>query len=126
MAKQSNAWKNLERLVAKVLKGQRVLRGADFSKPDIDVLVPDFECLRVDAKYRQKWAHHRYLDDVWRKYCRHRGDMPVLVTKHPHQQGAVVVMDLEHFGVLLEVIRDMRVENEALRNGRQCSSQNPY
>ncbi len=112
MAKQSGAWKALEREVAKALRGERVLRGGDFSKADIDVRVPDMPGLQIDAKYRQKWGHHRFLAEVVRKYCRSSDDMPVLVTKTPRQRGAVVVMDLEHFGALLDVIREMRDERD--------------
>lgn len=111
-----NAWKALERDVAKTLRGERVLRGGDFSKKDVDVRVGDFESLQIDAKYRQRWAHHRFLDEVERKYCDTKaGHMPILVTKHPRQRGACVTLRLEHFGCILDVVRELREENEALR-----------
>lgn len=106
--KRSEAWKALERQVAKALKGERILRGADFSKKDVDVRVADFPGLQIDAKYRAKWHHHGFLADIIRKYCQNADDMPVLVTKHKNQLGAVVVMDLNHFGALLDAIRELR------------------
>ena len=87
MAFGSNSWKALERLVAKVLRGERVLRGGDFSKKDVDVKVEDFPNLQIDAKYRQRWAHHRFVDTVEEKYCVADDDMGILVTKHPRQRG---------------------------------------
>jgi len=108
MARQSRAWKNLERLVAKVLKGTRVLRGNDFSVKRVDVEVDDFPMLKIDAKYRQRWSHHKFLAEVAEKYCNDDVDIAILVTKHPRQRGAVVVMDLDQFGILLDTIRDFR------------------
>jgi hypothetical protein len=108
MPRSKTAWKALEKQVAKALKGIRVLRGADFSKTDVDVKVPDFPNLQIDAKYRTSWAHHSYLEEVRAKYCNDPVDMPILVTKTHGQRGAVVVMDLEHFGLLLESIRELR------------------
>lgn len=111
----SAAWKALERLVAKELKGERVLRGDDFSKKDVDVKVPDFELLQIDAKYRQRWAHHKFINEVQKKYCNQKEHMPILVTKAPHQRGANVTLRLDHFGCILDVIRELRDENERLR-----------
>lgn len=112
----SQAWKKLERDVAKALGGERILRGDDFSKKDVDVRVSDFESLQIDAKYRQRWAHHRFLDEVESKYCDTKaGHMPILVTKHLLQRGACVTLRLEHFGCILDVVRELREENETLR-----------
>jgi hypothetical protein len=104
----SGAWKDLERLVAAALHGKRQCRGADFSKSDIDVRVEDFPSLKVDAKYRQRWAHHQFVAEVARKYCVEAEDVPVLVTKTPGQKGAIVCLQLEHFAALLDVIRELR------------------
>ena len=114
MPRSKTAWKNAEKKVAQTLRGKRVLRGADFSVKDVDVKVPDFPTLKIDSKYRASWAHHTYLEEVATKYCASPVDMPILVTKHHKQRGAVVVMDLAHFGVLLDVVRELREENEAL------------
>jgi len=105
----SQAWKNLERLVAQVLKGERVCRGADFAKKEVDVKVHDFPNLQIDAKYRkQNWRHHAFLDEIRFKYCDDDVDIPVLVTKNHNQVGAVVSLSLHDFGVLLDTIRDLR------------------
>lgn len=110
----SQSWKNLERDVAKALQGKRISRGDDFSRKDVDVEVEDFPTLKVDAKYRARWGHHKFLAEVVGKYCE-EGDIPVLVTKHHRQQGAVVAVTLEHFGLLLDVIRELRDELEATK-----------
>ena len=116
---RSQAWKALERLVAKELQGERISRGDDFSRKDVDVRVPDFEGLQVDAKYRKRWAHHKFLAEVKEKYCRGAGDMPVLVTRTHGQRGAIVALSLQHFGAMLDVIRGLRKENERLRKRKR-------
>ena len=105
MAKQSQAWKNLERATATALKGTRVLRGADFSVEDVDVKVNDLPFLKVDAKYRKAHAHHTLMAEIVEKYCEKETDIPVLVTKHHNQTGAYVTIPLEFFGDLLDFVR---------------------
>jgi hypothetical protein len=107
MPRSKTAWKSLEKETAKALRGIRVLRGADFSKKDVDVKVPDFPNLQIDAKYRQAWSHHKFLVEIQEKYCADPGDVPILVTKHPRQRGSVVSLSLEHFGFLLDLIREL-------------------
>ena len=104
----SGAWKDLERLVAKSLGGERVLRGADFSIKDVDVKVDDFPHLILDAKYRQRWGHHRFVEEVKKKYCKSPEDIPILITKHPRQRGAVACLPLDALGRLLDEIRELR------------------
>jgi len=108
MKRHGDAWKGLERLVAKVLKGQRVCRGNDFSKEDVDDKIPGFDILRIDAKYRKKWSHHTYLEEVAKKYCKDENDIPVLVTKHHRMKSANVTVPLESFGRLLDHIRRLK------------------
>lgn len=108
MAKQSQAWKDLEREIAGELRGKRVLRGADFSQEGVDVEVPDFPGLRIDAKYRAAWSHATYLAEVRKKYVREPGQMALLVTKQKRQRGAIACMALEDFALLLDTIRELR------------------
>ena len=117
--KQSDAWKTLERSAAKVLGGFRVTRGADFGISDVDVIVPDFPSLRVDCKRRkQPFAHHRLLSEVKQKYCFKSTDIPLLVTKNHNQRGAVVAIELNDFGRLLNLLR---TNNIRLQKVGQCS-----
>lgn len=110
MGKQSQAWKDLERLVAEKLKGKRVSRGADFGKEDVDVVVEDFIHLRIDAKYRTKHAHHSLLENIRKKYCPDEHQIPVLVTRHHRQRGANVTIPIEAFADMLDAIRLYRDE----------------
>lgn len=114
MARQSQAWKALERLAAKELGGKRVMRGSDFSVSDVDVKIEDFPHLRVDCKYRTRHAHHSLLEEVRSKYCE-ENQVPILVTKHHNQVGACVTVDLEFFKTLLEAARmlDRKLAEEA-------------
>lgn len=106
--RQSQAWKALEREAAEALGGKRVSRGDDFSRSDVDVVVPDFPLLRVDCKYRKAHAHHSLLDEVVEKYCPTDEQIPVLVTKHHRQQGANVTITLVFFASLLDNTRYAR------------------
>ena len=102
--KNSQAWKDLERLAADHFKGRRLSRGSNFAIEDVDVIV-DFRALRVDGKYRRAHAHHTFMAEIERKYCEKDGDVPVLVTKHPGQQGAFVTVPIDHYGLLLDCAR---------------------
>lgn len=102
--KTSQAWKDLERLAAEKLRGKRLSRGDNFARKDVDVIV-DFRALRVDGKYRRAHAHHTFMTEIERKYCVKEGDVPVLVTKHPGQQGAYVTVPLDHYALMLNTAR---------------------
>lgn len=112
--RQSQAWKALERAVAKELGGTRVLRGADFSVEDVDVKIADFPHLKVDCKYRTRHAHHSLLAEIREKYCE-ENEVPILVTKHHNQDGACVTVTLDFFKTLLEAARmlDRKLAAEA-------------
>jgi hypothetical protein len=105
MARQSQAWKNLERNAAKICGGKRVYRGGDFSKEDVDVEVEDLPFMRIDAKYRTRHAHHTFMKEIIRKYCTKEGDTPVLFTKTHHQDGCYVTITGEFFEELLNALR---------------------
>lgn len=105
MRKRSQQWKALEREAARELRGKRVHRGADFSESAVDVELEELLAhLKVDGKYRVKHAHHSFLEEVRKKYCGPH-DVPILVTKHHRQRGAVVSCPLEFFGLLLDAYR---------------------
>lgn len=108
MSRQSQAWKDLERTVAALLGGERVLRGADFSQEEVDVKIIDFPHWRIDAKYRAKSVIHSQLAEVRRKYCQGLGDVPILVTKGKGQRGEVVSMSLDDFAVIVATLRAVR------------------
>lgn len=129
MAKQSQAWKNLERETARKLGGRRISRGSDFSVSDVDVVVDDFPALRIDCKYRAGgFAHHALVDEIDKKYCHVRysvdgGDVvteknkfssPVLVTKSGRQRGEYVTTPIECYAHLINDIRDLIAANDML------------
>lgn len=104
--KQSTAWKDLERLIAKKaaeygLTGKRVKRGSDFSKKDVDAKVKEAIFLKFDAKRHQRFAFHTLLRDVKKKYCKSERHVEVLVTKTPNQKGAYVTIPIDFFFWLL-------------------------
>lgn len=108
--RRSQAWKDLERAVAKAVNGDRVSRGGDFSKSAVDVEVADLPFLKIDAKYRKSHAHHSLIDEVAEKYCKKDVDVPILVTKSHGQEGANVTMPMYFFSVLIKTFRDANVD----------------
>src|SRR5260221_8257499 len=105
----SKPWKELEKEAAKKLGGIRIVRGNDYGKSDVDVVVPDFIPLRIDCKYRSRHAHHALIEEVRSKYCAD-GGYPVLVTKHRLSRREYATIDLDLLGALLEMLR--RKNNE--------------
>jgi hypothetical protein len=100
MAKQSQAWKNVERKTAAGMGGTRHSRGADFSEsaPDIDFKIIPGMSPKVDCKWSGKtWRHHTLLQEIDDKYCKAEIDVPFLVTKQARETGEVVSMKMKHF-----------------------------
>ena len=106
MAKQSKAWKALEREAAAHTKGKRVLRGADFSIKDVDVKVADLPFLQIDAKYRVRHGHHKFMKEIEAKYCKKPGDEPLMFTKTHGQRCCYATVRGEFMELLLEVFRE--------------------
>ena len=104
MTRRSDAWKDLERATAEALGGKRVTTPWDLFEVRTDVIVPDHPEWAVDAKYRQRWAHHSYLREIARKYGKER-PVPLLITKGAKETGAYVTLPLDEFGKLLDKAR---------------------
>jgi len=118
MAK-SQAWKDLEREVARRLGGERNLkRSLNWAVEDHDVSVKDFPW-KVDCKYRTRpWRHHYYVKEIKVKYC--KGDeVPVLVTRSKGEHGAYVTMTLSDFAGLITAFRAIRDELTGKNAGEQ-------
>lgn len=80
MAKSAR-WKDLERKVAKVLGGQRILRDdrdRSVSAPDVAIQDPR---AKIDCKSRDRHAHHTLFQEVERKYCKTPDDYAIMVTR---------------------------------------------
>lgn len=97
----SRRWKALERRTAQRLEGQRVLRGADFSKSDVDVILDLHPELKIDAKAYKRFAHHTLMRGIQKLYCKEDSHVPVLVTAEPRQRDPFVTIPLSFFAQLL-------------------------
>ncbi len=107
----ARTWKNLERQTAKILGARRILRltapaPSFLSCPDVEL--PQFPGLKIDAKYRARWAHHSALEEILRKYCEQSWEEPVLVTKARGQHGAFVTIRLDFLARLLREAVEFR------------------
>lgn len=105
-------WKELEKRTAAALGGVRINRADDYGVSDVDVVVPGFDFLRIDCKYRKSHAHHSLIEEIRRKYCTAEGQYPVLVTKHHHSHREYVTVDLVLFAALLKLLGENENENE--------------
>jgi len=103
----SERWKELERAVARKLKGRRFPRWLDFGKSAPDVVVDDFPELVIDAKAYRRFSHHTLLNEIEQKYCG-AGDVPVLVTKAQGQRGEYATVPLDWLAGLLDEVRTTR------------------
>lgn len=112
MPRSSQAWKNLERSVAKELGGKRKLRGADFSESDTDVEVKQLPFLKIDAKYRKNHSHHSLLQEIEDKYCKEDVDVPVLVTKHHKQRGSYTTVPTWFFALAIKALCQTNIDED--------------
>ena len=104
----SERWKTLERETAKALGGRRVVQRWDLfqRRPDVIIEANGLGRLVADCKAWKRFTHHRLMEAIETKYCRH-GETPLLVTKEPGQHGAYAVVPLEWLASLLNRVRDL-------------------
>jgi hypothetical protein len=102
--RQSQAWKNLERTVAKKLGGTRVLRGADFSVSMGDIKATPgtlSELFTVECKYR-KTIPALIRDGLSQAKEYDSTRLPLLVVKQRGMKGEVACLFLDDLVSLLE------------------------
>jgi hypothetical protein len=98
---QSRKWKVLEKQVADILGGERVER-FNYGKSDVDVKLPKFPHLKLDTKNYKKFRHFALWKTVKEKYCKEKGDIPVLITRETRARDILVTIPIEFFKELLE------------------------
>jgi hypothetical protein len=108
----TSTWKQLERDTAAVLGGQRVTRGANFGKEDVDVEIPDFPSFKVDAKRYKRFRVFSLFDLVKKKYCKNPQDKPILIIRESNRKYVLAVINLNLLGKFLEYIRKKGEQNE--------------
>lgn len=117
-------WKELEKKTAAALGGVRIDRSDDYGRSDYDVLVPDFQFLRVDAKFRKRHAHHAFVEEIRTKYCQDGRSYPVLVTKHHSGRRVYVTVDLALFASMLDLLRKVSKDDlDGLKREEEASGQ---
>lgn len=99
----SDAWKDLEKFVAKKFGGTRLLRGNDFCVSQLDV---EHEWMALDAKWRSSLAtvtwFKKLVKDNEKIYGKGK-KIPVLVIKQKGMRGALVVIDIDDY---IKVVND--------------------
>jgi uncharacterized membrane protein len=113
VGKQSQSWKDLERLAAKKFGGTRLVRGNNFSESMLDVEHP---WLSIDAKYRTSLAtvtwFKKLVKDSEKIYGKGR-KIPVLVIK---QKGMKVALDVIEKDDFISVVNDKNYHIEPKEN----------
>ena len=99
------SWKELEKAGARILRGKRVSRGADFSFSDVDIKVADIPFLKIDCKKLKRHASHTLMREITRKYCPDEGDLPLLVTKEHGPSPVYASVPLDFLAQLLDIVR---------------------
>ncbi len=98
--------RNLEHAVAKGLKGKnftckKIKRDTHWiSAPDDEI--PELPELKIDAKYRKRFAFHVLFEEIERKYCKNPEDKAVMPTKRKSQRGFLITIRYEFFNELLD------------------------
>lgn len=122
MTKQSQAWKNLERYVAKYFGGKRIPRGADFGQSLPDVIAPSpypkGGSILVECKYSQ---NQPWIDLLMREAKKYDHLETVLIFK----AGQFVFWDLEMSSEILNkehtiITLKRRVPGYIKENYNQC------
>lgn len=91
-------WKNLERRTAVALKGERLVRGADFSASEPDVVSRSFV---VDAKSYARHAAVGLYRSCKEKYAEQLNGRTFLLVLHERRRsGDYVLLSMEDFADL--------------------------
>ena len=123
MAKQSSAWKDLERKAAKLFGGKRVVRGDDFSHARPDVLCE--KTWSVECKSRSAltiWKWHDKLKTDTDKFFPGENRIKVLVTKEKGKRGELIVLSTEDFFRVLDPKLKKEIAEMAKRQGEEDES----
>lgn len=98
MSSSSN-WKNAERRLRDIylkydIPAERISRAGNFSKSDYDVRLTDPSLpieFANDSKYSEAkpYRHHGLLKTIVKKYCKEKGQQPVLFTCNYKENGGV-------------------------------------
>ena len=112
----SSTWKNLERIAAKKLGGQRIVRGEDFSEKALDVEHPLYA---IDAKYRAAWAFlslFKKLKADNDELYEYEKKIPILVTKGKRQVGECVIVELDDFAAMYWSLKEAFGDDEVIKS----------
>ncbi len=108
----TDTWKQLERDAAAILGGERVTRGSDFGKEDVDVKIPDFPSFKIDTKRYKRFRVFSLFDLVKKKYCKKPEDKPILIIRESNRKYVLAVINLNLLGQFLDYIRKKGGQDE--------------
>ena|SRR3990167_7585036 len=94
----SKAWKNLERKVAKLLGGTRIIR-TDWSVEAPDVITPLFS---VECKYRKDFGFRKDWWEQTEENAKKINKVPILIFKNAGKHDEFAVIRLSDLSKLLK------------------------
>lgn len=100
-------WKDFERFVAKELDAQRNIR-ADYSLKVSDIAFKEdyLQHLIIDCKKRKNFKHHQLMAEIADKYCKHKKDVPILITKETRGRKFIIAsMPFDFFKKLFRLYK---------------------
>jgi len=98
--KKSNAWKSLERKVAKELGGKRVYRGRNFAESLPDVFHPLFT---IECKSRKKGIPKFVTDGLDQAAKYDKNKIPLLVMKVKSKHGEIACLPFKDLVALYNI-----------------------
>lgn len=107
MSKETVRWKSAEKKVAEIytkykIPASRITRAGNYAISTYDVEIEGHPEIKSDSKYSVRgFKTNRMLDVVEAKYCKEKGDIPVLFTKGYKETGMKATCDAELFAKLL-------------------------
>ena len=104
--KRTSTWKQLERDSAKIMGGERVSRGADFGKEDVDVKIEDFPSFKIDTKRYKRFGVYPLYEGVKKKYCKSPEDNAILILRQWSKRTKLAVIDLDLLVKFMNFVRE--------------------
>jgi hypothetical protein len=97
MPTHSGQWKELEKEVARRLRGVRLERGNDYGKAQLDV---EHKYMAIDCKWRSTlalWGWFTKLLADNKKIYPGENKIPILAVKKKGQRGILIVIEIDDF-----------------------------
>lgn len=121
MSAKTARWKNAERQLADIfikynIDAERISRAGNYSESTHDINVKDMPELKPDSKYSQAgFKTSRLLEVIRDKYCKEKGEIPLLFCKGYRERSGKITMDAEFISMLLSFWLDKGTKEQLMK-----------